>query len=186
MELTEKIESLNRQLIDLFGVDTLTGKAMWRIVWSEDQFEKRLMNMTDEGLYLIHPEVREVPKYRTYIKDKYILERLVLVPESQENDLPTTRLSYEPMWTFQDKDGNYLPPTLLASKFVVDAVYAAIGKKSLAKYKDPDAENPIESHVARVDALEKELFGNETPVGDALRIGTGIVVPQNYDTKKES
>ena len=177
---------MNRQLVDLYGIDTLTGKPMWRIVWSEDQFEKRLMSQTEEGLFLLHPVIREVPKYRHYIKEKYILERLVLVPVQQENDLPTSRQSYEPMWTFEDEFGNYLPPRLDASKFVIDAVYAAIGKQSMAKYKDPDAENPVEKKRERVDKLQDELFGNETDIGDALKLGMGIVVPNSYDTTKES
>jgi hypothetical protein len=47
MELTEKIESINNQLIELYGIDTITGQAMWRVVWSEDQFEHRLGTYDD-------------------------------------------------------------------------------------------------------------------------------------------
>ena len=187
MELTESINSLNRQLIDLFGIETLTGRPMWRIVWSEDELEKRMINFTEEGLILLTPVVREVPKYRHYIRERYILERLVIIPDIQSKELPSSHLSYEPMWTFMDGMGNYLPPNLEAAKFIIDTVLAAQGKSSLAKYKDPDKENPIERKQARVDALEKELFGNETNIGDSLAHGMGIVVPQNYDTnKKES
>ena len=186
MELTESINSINRQLIDLFGIDTLTGRPIWRIVWSEDQLEKRLVNTTDEGLLLLTPIVKEVPKYRPYICDKFVLEQLVIVPESQESDLPTSKYSYEPIWTFVDSQGNYLPPTLPAAKFIIDTVYAALGKKSLAKYKDPDNENPTERYDQRINEIEEELFGNETSVTDALAHQMGVVVPRNYDTNKES
>jgi hypothetical protein len=186
MELTEKIESLNRQLVDLYGINTTTGHPMWRIVWSEDQFEKRLVNETDEGLILLTPIVKEVPKYRSYIKERYILERLVIIPDLQQRELPTMKLSYEPMWTFEDARGNYLPPRLDASKLIIDTVYAAQGKESLAKYIDPDKDNPVEKKAERVGKLEEELFGNETVISDALAHGMGIVVPQSYDTKKES
>jgi hypothetical protein len=186
MELTENINSLNSQLIDLFGIDTVTGHPIWRIVWSDDQLEKRLVNTLDSGLFLVTPIVKEVPKYKPWINQKYILERLVIVPEIQQNELPVNVLSYEPVWTFMDADGNYLPPTIGAAKFIIDTIYAAQGKSSLAKYKEEGIDNPIEAKQQRVKNIEEELFGNETRAGDALAYGTGIVVPRNYDTKKES
>jgi hypothetical protein len=186
MELTEPIESINRQLIDLFGLDTNTGKPMWRVAWSEDQLEKRCIDITPEGLELLYPIVREVPKYRPWISHKFILERLVIVPESNQSDLPTSKLSYEPMWTFQSPKGEYLPPTLPAAKFVIDTVYAALGKVSLAKYKDPDSREAEANRLERVRKLQDELFGNETVAGDALAYKEGIVVPNSYITQKES
>jgi hypothetical protein len=177
MELTETIESINRQLIDLYGIDTVSGKPIWRIVWSEDQYEKRLVNVVDSGLFLTEPIVREVPKYRHYIREKYILEYLSIIPEFQKSDLPSTKVSYEPIWTFVDAQGNYLPPKLEAAKFIIDAINAARGKKSMAKYKEEGIDNPIEMQQQRVAQIEAELFGNETAITDALAHGQGIVVP---------
>lgn len=174
MELTESIESINKQLVDLFGIDTITGQSMFRIVWSEDQFEKRLTDCTDKGIVLPYPEVRLLPKYRQWVQEKYVLERLVLIPEINKDDLPTSKLSYEPLWVFMDENGFPLPPTLWAAKFCVDAVYAALGKKSMAKYIDEEAKNPIEYREARVNKLQSELFGNETSVGDALAYKSGV------------
>lgn len=190
MELAETIETLNAQLIDLYGIDTVTGRPMFRIVWSEDQYEKRLVDTLDSGIILAHPVVREVPKYRTLIKDKYVLERLVVIPEVNAKDLPATKLSYEPLWTFMDGQGNYLPPTIVATQFIIDTLYAALGKVSLAKYRDPDSglnkEELIEKKLAQIQQMELELFGNETETGDALAYGEGIVVPNNYHPTKES
>ncbi len=182
MELTESIKSMNQHLIDLYGIDTSTGRAMFRIVWSEDQYEKRLTKFTREGLELLYPEVRELPKYKQWIHEKYVLERLVLVPDINVEDLPTERLSYEPLWVFADKDGNYLPPRMDASQLVVDALYSQLGKSSFAKYKD-DESSP-EEKAKRILKLEEELFGNESNVGDALAHNQAVVVPTNYD--KES
>lgn len=192
MELTEKVESINRQLVDLFGIDTITGQAMWRVVWSEDQFEYRRGIYSDYspgGLYIrTVDEVRYVPKYRQWIKEKYVLERLVLIPEINAGDLPATTMSYEPMYPFETASGKYLPPRIDAAKFVIDTVLAATGKTSLAKYKDPangmSTEAYMEMRNKELDAIEEELFGDETPVGDALAHGEAIVVPSNY--KRES
>ena len=177
MEQTEPIENINRQLVDLFGIDTITGKPIFRIVWSEDQFEKRLTSFTDEGLALLYPEVRLLPKYRQWIQNKYVLERLCVVPEINQDEIPTDKLSYEPIWVFEKKDGVAIPPTLWASKFVIDSLYAAMGKKSLRKYIDDEAKNPDEHKEKRLKEYEEQLFGDEssllgrTITGEAVGYG---------------
>lgn len=177
-ELTESIESINGQLVSLFGIDSISGDPMWRVVWSEDQFEKRLMDTTDEGFQLLYPEVREVPKYRQWIKERYVLERLTIVPEINAQDLPSQKVSYEPMWVFETQSGIYLPPKLDAARLVVDAVYTASGitRAGLAKYKDPDShqEEALENKRQRIEGLVEDLFGNETETGDALAHGEGV------------
>lgn len=162
MELTETVESINRQLIDLFGIDTITGLPIFRVVWSNNQFEKRLMDTTDTGIILLTPVVREVPKYKQWIRDKFILERLVLIPDVNQSELPTQKLSYEPLWVFQNSQGDPLPPALWACKFVVDTVYAAMGKRSLRKYVDVEEQNPVEEREKRIEKLTEELFGDES------------------------
>ena len=179
METTESIESINRQLRDFYGIDTSAGVPMWRVVWSDDQFEKRLMEYTPSGFQLTLPEVMEVRKY-SYVQHKYILERLVIVPDPNKAELAGESFSYEPMWVFQDHDGAYLPPRLDASKFIIDTVYAAMGKSSLRKYIDVN-----ENKEKRVEKIQEELFGNETAVGDALAYKEGVSVPSNYKKEEE-
>jgi hypothetical protein len=185
MELTEKIETLNQQLIDEYGIDTATGRAIFQIVWANDQLEKRLVECLDSGIVLLHPEIREVKKY-PYIKDLYVLERLVIVPDINRPELPVSILSYEPVWAYCDSGRNYLPPRWDATKFVVDTLYAALGKKSLAKYKDSEMNTTEEGRQARIDGLQEELFGDESGLLGKTHpnVGEGIIVPSNY--KKES
>lgn len=187
MELAEPIESINRQLIDQFGIDTATGRPIFRVVWSEDQYEKRMTNCTKEGLLLPYPVLAELPKYRQWIREKYVLERLVLVPEQNQDEIPTSKMSYEPLWVFKGANDEYVPPTMWACKFIVDTLYAALGKQSLAKYVDEEAKNPIESREERIKKLEEELFGNESFLLGRTITGEAIVVPQSYETtQKES
>lgn len=187
MELAEPIESINQQLIDLFGLDTATGQPMFRVVWSEDQFEKRLTDRSEKGLILPTPMVKLLPKYRQWINDRFVLERLVIVPETNIKELAGIKLSYEPLWVFRDKFDRYVPPTLWACKFVIDTLYAALGKQSLAKYVDEEAEHPEETKRERVKKLEEELFGDESSILGRTITGEAIVVPQSYETtQKES
>lgn len=162
MELTETVESINRQLIDLFGIDTITGLPIFRVVWSNNQLEKRLMDTTDTGIILLTPVVREVLKYKQWVRDKFILERLVLIPDVNQSELPAQKLSYEPLWVFQNSQGDPLPPALWACKFIIDTVYAAMGKRSLRKYVDVEEQNPVEEREKRIAMLTEELFGDES------------------------
>jgi hypothetical protein len=180
----ESIETLNQRLIEHYGRDSNTRKPMFRIVWANDQLEKRLVDYIESGnglagIHLLHPEVREVKKY-PYLKDLYVLERLVIVPFQDQDTLPVSKLSYEPIWAYRDGDDNPLTPVWPATKFIVDSLYAALGKKSLRKYVDSEKNTTPEGRDQRIKELEGELFGNETEAGDALRYKEGIVVPSNY------
>ena len=115
MIINESIEVLNQRLVDHFST-AWNGQPMFRIVWSENQFEKRLVGFTDGGIQLLVPEMREVPKYKQWIHNKHILERLVIVPEFQQDKL-VEKTSYEPVWVFEDKNGFPLPPKWEATKF---------------------------------------------------------------------
>lgn len=179
MELRESIESINNKLLKEFG--RYDDRPNFRVVFSEDQYEKRFTDFTDEGLELIHPEVRELPKYKQYIHEKYILERLV--PVQKGSDL-TTRVSYEPAWVFQDKYGNYLPPFFDGCKFVIESIFAAMDKKGThVKYRDPEISEEVRAE--RLKKVEEELFGNETDVSDALAYGYGVSLSGAENTSSE-
>jgi hypothetical protein len=190
MEIPEEIESINRRLVDHFGLDTSTNQPIWRVVWSEDQFEHRLGTYDDfvpnTEIYLrTVTEVRYVPKYSQWLPNVYVLERLVVVPDNNIPELPATKLSYEPIYAFRTTSGIPLPPKFAAAKFAIDLIYAAQGKSSVAKYKDPDAgldtEQQFEKKIEEIYTLQKELFGNESYVGDALAHKQAVIVPRNFE-----
>lgn len=176
----ESIDELNQRLVDYYGIDSSTSQPMFRIVWADDQREKRLVAELDSGIQLLFPEVREVKKY-PYLKNFYVLERLVVIPDVNKHELPTSKLSYEPIWTFCNDKREAVPPIWAGTKFVVDTLYAALGKKSLRKYVESEKETTKEGREERITELQSELFGNETDVGDALRYKEGIVVPNSYE-----
>lgn len=173
----EPLTNLNQRLIDYFGLDTASSNPMFRIVWADDQTEKRMMDTLDNGIQLLHPVVREVKKY-SYLHNVHVLEQLVLVPDEQQKELAGVKVSYEPLWVYVDAGGNPLPPKWEPTKLVIDTVHAATGKKSLRKYVDPDASEGAKEE--RITKLHDELFGNETEVGDALRYKEGVAVPSSY------
>jgi hypothetical protein len=185
MELTEPIESINKQLIDLFGIDTQTSQPIFRVVWSEDQFERRATDRTDSGIQLMFPEFRILPKYRQWIHEKFVLERLVIIPEENVKELAGVRVSYEPLWVFKSENEQYVPPTVWACKFVIDTLYAALGKQSLAKYIDEEAKHPQEAKEKRIAKLTEELFGDESDLLGRTITGEAIAMPQSYKIAQE-
>lgn len=177
MELRETIESINYKLEREFG-KAFNGSPNFRVVFADDQLEMRKIEFTNEGIQLLMPEIREVPKYRQNddYRGKFILERYV--PITGETDL-TVNMNYEPCWVFRDKKGNYLPPFFEGCKFVIEAIYSQIDGSAghHVKYKDPLVSK--EAREAQLQKVQNELFGNETETGDHLAYGTGVVVPEN-------
>lgn len=173
-------------MIDTYGIDTSTGLSIWRVVWSEDQYEMRYGtydDYSDGGIWLRQvTEVRRAPKYKQWVPEKYVLERLVAVPEINQDELPESKISYELLYVFENKDGNYLPPKFTVAKFVIDTIYAAQGKKSLAKYKDPEdsTEAFLEIKRKRIDEIQEYLYGDESGLLGTTLTGETIIVPQNY------
>lgn len=192
------VDVMNNQLKDLFGLDTVTGLPIFRIVWSEDETEVRHGTFTDfvpgTDIFLrTVTETRTVPKYRQWVQAKHILERLVVVPEVNRADLPNNKVSYEPLWVFEDKNGNYLPPRLDACKFIIDTVLDAQAvhtmmitgaekvDRRLPRYTNPDGtqEQELANRAKRIDGIAEELFGDESSLGTETFTESGrtIIVP---------
>ncbi len=171
----EPLDVINKRLHDSYGETEEKGNRLpnYRIVWSEDQREKRLMHHTNEGFQLINPEVREVPKYSQWIREKWVLERLTEVPVVDSKTLPMGRLSYEPIWVFEDRLGRSLPPNWVIAKFCIDEIHRKMQDAGVyTKYKD---HNETKEEVEeRLKAIEAHLFANESDVGDALATKNAI------------
>lgn len=180
----ETIQAINERLVRDYGkLDDLM--PFWRVSWSEDQFEKRLSSYTDEGFELLFPEVRLLPKYKQWIQNKYILERLTVVPEIQQHEIPSDKITYEPVWVFENNKGEALPPNWSAIQLIIKSVHDAQGYKG-TKYKDPysDPKTVLDVKKKEVEDLETALFGNETVLADALayREGVGYTGPTALPT----
>jgi hypothetical protein len=172
MELRESIESINEKLVENYNRDIGDGRPNYRVVWSDDQFEKRITTHDSHGNQLIHPEVRLLPKYKQYIRHRYILERLTLI--TGETDL-LEKIAYEVIWTFQDKNGKYLPPWFEACRHIIENILMNMAAKNYyTKYKDTMSK---EQYIAEIQKMEDELFGNESIITDALHYGFGVTVP---------
>jgi hypothetical protein len=169
----ESVEVINQRLLDQFGRFE-DGRPNWRVVWSDDQLEKRFVTHTKEGFELPSPVAAEVRKY-SYIVARYVLEKIVPVPQIDGNEL-TTKTSYEPIWTFEDSHGNALPPIYDAISLLIRTVNENLYRAGRnIPYKTPEGMgNTAEEQKMRADKLYQELYGNETSVSDALSLDTAV------------
>jgi hypothetical protein len=160
------LELLNQRLKDNFGINTGDARPIWRVVWSDDEFEHRhgtYDDFTPGGLYIrTVTETRWVPKYDKLYPHRHVLEQLVAVPIVNLTDLPDVQTSYEPMWCFEDANGHPLPPKYEACEFVIHVVNAARGKSSLHKYVEPTTQEEQESRIQRINNIVEELWGDQS------------------------
>jgi hypothetical protein len=171
----ESITAINFRLLDYFGKFE-NGEANFRVVWSDSQMENRKTKFSSEGIELPWEEVRLLPKY-PYLKHVYVLEQLVGIDFSDEL---TGKSSYEPLWAFVTDDGASVEPKFEYIKVLIETMLEEVRTRGKGpKYTIPENElQTKEAQEHRADILEKMLFGNETPIGDALShdsaVGYGI------------
>jgi len=167
---SERLSVINQRLLDHYG-RIENGMVRWRVVWSTDQFEKRQVDAVG-AIFLARPEVREMPKY-PLAQDFFILERVIPTHNNPELVEPW---SYEPMWTFIDKDGNPLPPKWEAIEFIIKRIHEQMAEAGHGpKYKRAEIdEDTPEAKEERVRNIYKALYGDETDVGNSLAVGEGV------------
>lgn len=147
-------------------------QPMFKLVWSDNEIEKR--HGTYEIFYgdiFVRTEVglKEVPKY-SYISERWVLEMWV----PYENvEIPETvgKGSYEPFWVFQDKQGNYLRPTIKALQFLVEFTQKTAKVPSLTRAAQLREEDQIkfDQEVAEyMDRLDTSPLINSLSLRDAV------------------
>lgn len=185
----ESVEVLNERLINIYGKYE-DGQANYRLAWSEDQFENRFgtYNLFDVHGNKIgeHTGWEYAPKYRQWMPSQWVLEILLPVPDFQTQEL-TTKLTYEPLFGFHAQHTKEETPQWDTIQFIIENVRKAGAEKVRVKYKDPliDQSDPKiakEVKEARISAMERDLFGNETDTGDALSYKEGVTVPNNFQS----
>lgn len=150
----ETLDTLNKRLIELYGVDPYNN-AKFRISWSNDQLEKRNGRVNQfHGKMFVRTVVgvHEWPKYPFY-KDRHILEMCCI----NTNPELITRFTYEPLYTFEDKDGNALPLDWEMIEFFMHCfLYGAPATKS-------DYDTAEAKHIAEEEALTYDILNNNSP-----------------------
>lgn len=122
------VDAINRRLAEEYRV--LDGRAIYRIVWSDEQFEVRRGTFTDwYGHIMIRQEhniTREVKKYWYFDKPSWVLEKLVYFHNRKEMEEVAKELvqsrngSYETVYRFyRASTKQNLPVNWRIAEFIV-------------------------------------------------------------------
>lgn len=160
-----EIEQLNSKIGGEYR--SIEGRALFRIVWSENIYENRhgtFREFTQSGIFIREvTEVRKVRKY-SYIHNRWIFEawapgNLVANPETPD----AVNGDYVPVYVFEDKWGGYLPPNEKVIRFIIASLHGKIKKDEI-----PSREYLEEREIQRtVEALDDHPAWFQTRSGPA-------------------
>jgi hypothetical protein len=170
----ESISVINKRLVERFGVST-DGRANFRVVWSDSQFEKRFGTFEVYiGQIFLREEtcLKEVPKY-PYIKAKHVLEELKY---GEFPDMPFVTSSYEPLWTFMDKDRMPLYPIWDAVEIVVVSRLEGT-RRAINSVKRNFKQEEAEMKERDIQDVETILFGGTDGVHEMKNQRVNFVKP---------
>lgn len=175
----QDLTRLNTKLKDYYGSEG-DNLPKFRVVWSSDRFEKRVVTHTTEGLQLLHPEIQERPVYAGWNMDRYVLEGFTDIPEFAQHEF-LEKYSYEPIYTFENDFNQALIPDWRVCRIIIETIRHNV-EHGVAKYTDPmlEPESAKEEQKKSVDRIYNEYFGNESDIADSLMLGSGIIVPGQF------
>lgn len=181
------IHLINRRLKDIYGVDFL-NQPIYRIVWSNDEIEKRFGTFTDyipgTNIFIREvTEVREVKKYN-YLEPQYVLEKLFFNQHNKEildnKTLAPQICTYEPLHAFgHEKNGR-------AKEVVWRAVELLLMMVNNPKLLTPSQMNDVElAQAAEDEKIMIELMNTHIK-SDAMHssIADGDTIMMNDATQK--
>lgn len=178
IELPEHVKSINRRLFK-FGKNP-DGLPIYRIVFSDDQREKRRGKFNVfYGKIFLRTEVgiKETKKY-SYIKSKFLIEKWIephLVNMLSNNEIVDSN-GYEPIYVFEDKDGNFLRPIWSVSENICFANQNPVDYwKRKLQYEEEEKKQEQEDYNAVATEHDR------TPIGLALATGEGVGFTKEID-----
>jgi hypothetical protein len=107
MHTSPHINDINKKLAEVYD-KTLDGRPIFRVVWSNDQFEVRngTFNEFYGRIFLRTVTGARVVRKYSYIQERWILEKWFPIEPTHELPSPD---GYEIIYLFEDKNGNALP-----------------------------------------------------------------------------
>jgi hypothetical protein len=167
-------DATNHHLKEKFSSDVFTGRQIFRLVYSENITEHRYGNFTDTdangNLIRRVTEVREVKKY-PYLKDTWILEKLVWIG-GENPELPKARgYEYECIWAFVDRSGNPLYPHYYIVEIIIQTLLSGnVPKRTEADLLDEDEKKKEKEAAEYFAILEDEGRSNLFAWNDSVFI----------------
>lgn len=145
-----EIEALNQKI----GAEyrSIDNRPLFRIIWSESAYENRhgtFREFTESGLFIREvTETRRVRKYN-YIHNRWIFEAWAPGNLTANRETPDAcNGDYVPVYVFESKTGEYLPPIEKAIRFLIAAFYGKVKKDKIpsqAYLEEREIQQQVES-----------------------------------------
>jgi hypothetical protein len=155
----------------------LTDKPMFKLVWSDDQYELRTGNFRE---FLGDIFVREVKKTErtlkyNYLSEMWILEQWFPPDVSFNEELPESiHGSFEPLYVFADKNNTPLPLKLDVVQFIIRTLLTKSSNKLfLGSYAKTLREE--KERIARKQ--DWDILSDEGPLVSQFHDGSAIILP---------
>lgn len=150
--MESEIEVLNKKIGGEYV--TIDGHKIFRLVWSESIFENRygtFREFTESGIFLRETtEVRRVRKYN-YIHNRWVFEMWAPGNLTRNRETPDAdNGDYVPVYVFEARNGNYLPPTEKVVRFLIAALYGKVRRDEIPSQEYLD-EREIDKQVEMMD-----------------------------------
>jgi hypothetical protein len=147
-----EVELINKELEAKYT--DITGRVMYRLVWSDKIFEHRYgtyRDFTPSGLFIREvTETRLTRKYN-YIKERWILEKWAPGNLTAHKETPDAiNGDYIPVYVFETGKGDYLVPTMKVVQLILDFM---VGKIRQDDEVSPEAleEKEIQYEIEAMD-----------------------------------
>jgi hypothetical protein len=172
-------QEINIKLKEVYGT-TLDGHPKFRVVWSDEEVEKRQGEFEVwYGPLFVRKEsgIKEFKKY-SYISEKWILE---FYTKSNNPELLTS-FSYEPLYTFQGPNEEYLPLNWDVCSIVINSVLNRKERAPMTNREEENAEREEkEQRVKRLSNRLKDIM----PTEEVRKARLGEVVYNAFDGGKK-
>lgn len=167
---------INERLKTIYGIHEEVNKARFRIVHSDDQYEKRFgtFQVYSGNIWLREETgIRETEKY-PWLSNQWVVERL---QPNETEDVYEGDLVYEPLWAFDEK----LPLNMEMVEFVVKKSLNLLPQHVMDKLVSAprtrrEAEYRHKEKLAKESAMILNRLDN-TALQSALHDGGAVQVP---------
>lgn len=173
------VELVNKKLKEYYGTDD-SGRQIYRVVWSDDQIEKRFGTFREMYGSIFVREYRgmDVVKKYPYIKHRWVLEKLMFALTDEVIGLDLDGRCYEPIYTFEDKFGQELAVEWWAVEMIVKRLLGVMGG-TVEKMRDSDVEAAEDAAYAKEVAYTEDYLADIQGGDVAVKLNAreAIVVP---------
>lgn len=164
------VATINKHL-KKYGVN-FHGDPLYRVVWSDDQLELRRGTFNEWYGHIFIREytgVARVPKY-SYLSKRWVLERWIPPSLAYNEELVESRQgSYEPLYVFEDKNGNPLPLALRP----IELIISFLDRKEPPGHKRALIQEWIDNKERAADQFIEDAL-SPSPIQNALHMKEGI------------